>query len=332
MYMNYYPQQKEYPKNQFKEKTQQERKSIKSIDWNCNGTYLASGDSTIKIWSFDGNNIKKFTDIKQGSEQLEKLLFHPTQPDIIASITKENAKIWDIRAKQSIRQEKSEQLGVATWNPNGNELVSVVRTNKENSILFLDLGGGQDRFIQYPPKDKDKNFEIKSICYDPLGDVLAVGGQQNGVGMLQLLDGQNPQLPPLEQFEAHRLGISAIKFTKDGQYMLTGSYDSLILIWKLPELLLAGTIQNIESEIRSITTNFDSKYFAAIGVEDQTYIYSLEQCLQNKSDPVDVTKLEGPPQEICYHPLKQLLGFVCYDKNDRNKQESVIHLYGYLGV
>ena len=60
--------------------------------------------------------------------------------------------------------------------------------------------------------------------------------------MLQLLDGQNPQLPPLEQFEAHRLGISAIKFTKDGQYMLTGSYDSLILIWKLPELLLAGTI------------------------------------------------------------------------------------------
>ncbi|CAD8123271.1 unnamed protein product [Paramecium sonneborni] len=322
----FYQQFKEYPKNSQKEKTHQERKTIKSMEWNCNGSYLAtSNDCSIKIWSFDGNNIKRSTDLKQGSEQLEKLLFHPNQPDIIASITKEYVKIWDIRTKQSIRQEKKEQMGIACWSLNGNELAVGIKQNKETQIMFIDMQGGE-RSIMYQPKDKDKNFELKNIMYDR--DVLVAVGQQNGVGMIQFMDVNNPQLPPIYQMEAHRSGITQCRFSKDGQHMYTGSQDSLILVWQLPDLLCCGQLMTIESEIKSMSV-YDSKYIAAIGLEEQAYIYQVDRCLAGKTDHIDSIKLEGQPTEICFHPNKFILAIVCQDKN---KQESVIHLYGNLGV
>lgn len=79
--------------------------------------------------------------------------------------------------------------------------------------------------------------------------------------------------------EAHKSAVSSCKFTKDGNYMLSGSYDSQIMIWKLPDLLCAGSIMNIESEIKSISISSDSQYFAAIGNEEMAYIYSIEHCL-----------------------------------------------------
>lgn len=72
----------------------------------------------------------------------------------------------------------------------------------------MDLGGMADRTISYQPKDKDKNFELKSLQYDPLGDVLVAGGSQNNAGMIQILDGTTPELPPLECIEAHRAAVT----------------------------------------------------------------------------------------------------------------------------
>jgi WD40 repeat protein len=64
-FLMFYPQVTEYSKTQIKEKTNpQEKKNIKTIDWNSNGQYLASGDTSIKVWMFDGNNIKRHIDIK----------------------------------------------------------------------------------------------------------------------------------------------------------------------------------------------------------------------------------------------------------------------------
>ena len=72
-------------------------------------------------------------------------------------------------------------MGIACWSPNGNELAVGVKSNKETQILFLDMQGGE-RSIAYQPKDKDKNFELKTLTYDK--DVFVAAGQQNGVGMI----------------------------------------------------------------------------------------------------------------------------------------------------
>lgn len=109
--------------------------------------------------------------------------------------------------------------------------------------------------------------------------MLVAAGVQNGVGVIQFLDAKNPTLPPLEQLEVHRAAVSNVKFTHDGKFMLTGGFDSLVQIWQLPELLLAGTVMNIESEVKQLSVNYDDQYFAAIAMEDQTYIYSVEQCI-----------------------------------------------------
>lgn len=54
------------------------------------------------------------------TEQLECLLFHPTNPDLLAAITKQSVTIWDLKTRTEIHQDKKEYVGAASWNPNGN--------------------------------------------------------------------------------------------------------------------------------------------------------------------------------------------------------------------
>jgi WD40 repeat protein len=164
---------------------------------------------------------------------------------------------------------------------------------------------------------------MKCIQYDPLGDIFVVGGAQNNVGVFQVMSAAKPELPPFEIIDAHQALVTCIVFSKLGNYMATGGADSLILLWKLPELLSVASFMSVESEIRSMSFSFDEKWFSVVASEEMLHVFSVEKGLTGLTDSVDTVKCEGKsPQCVVYHPQKQTLAFVCQDSKD-----SVIHLY-----
>jgi len=50
------------------------------------------------------------------------LLFHPTNPDYLAAVTRQSVRILDCKTKSEIRNDKREYVGQASWHPSGNTL------------------------------------------------------------------------------------------------------------------------------------------------------------------------------------------------------------------
>ena len=75
------------------------KKNVFTIDWNCKGTFLATADSTIKIWKCKANSLLKEVEYsKAHNEAVECLSWHPKDSHILASSSKDGAiKLWDIR-------------------------------------------------------------------------------------------------------------------------------------------------------------------------------------------------------------------------------------------
>ena len=58
---------------------------------------------------------------KAHNENVEQLAWHPTEPFILASISKDGSlKIWDTKKKETIHHEKTKlELFVMSWSPDG---------------------------------------------------------------------------------------------------------------------------------------------------------------------------------------------------------------------
>lgn len=61
--------------------------------------------------------------------------------------------------------------------------------------------------------------------------------------------------------------------------MATGSADSLILLWSIPDLICVASFMSVESEIRSMSFSFDEKYLSVVAAEEFLHIFSVEKGL-----------------------------------------------------
>lgn len=78
------------------------KKTGYALDWNCNGKFLASADSCIKIWKLDNLALSKEKELKGHSETVESLAWHPKEAHILASTSKDGAiKFWDINKSKN---------------------------------------------------------------------------------------------------------------------------------------------------------------------------------------------------------------------------------------
>jgi len=77
------------------------RKKVSTLDWNCQGTQLASAshDGSIRFWDLHSSGLSKRVSIQKAhSDIVEEVKFHPINPNILASVSTDAVmKIWDAR-------------------------------------------------------------------------------------------------------------------------------------------------------------------------------------------------------------------------------------------
>lgn len=113
---------------------------IRTLSWNATGTWIATGaaDRTLRIWNPERPNAKHSTELKGLAGSVERVQFHPSNENELASCTSDGSvRLWDVRTKGSVGEIK---IGggpfTLAWAPDGNDLVVGTKV----SARLLDVG------------------------------------------------------------------------------------------------------------------------------------------------------------------------------------------------
>lgn len=116
------------------------------------------------------------------------------------------------------------------------------------------------------------NESLRSIAFSPNGEVLAIGSSD---GKVYLLDSRTYMV--LDVLESHVNSVFAVAFTIDGQYLLSGSRDAHLNVWKVgKKYQLYRRITAHMSTVNSIAVSPDGAFIATAGRDKEVRIWDAQ--------------------------------------------------------
>ena len=182
-----------------------------------NEVLTGSTDNTIRLWSLEGNEKKTF----RLKSSVEPVAFSPDGSRILSGSYDQVARLWDTAGKiiQSFKGH-TDIISSVAFSPDGQKIL----TGSEDQTARLWNYNGQ--FIQLFTEPTSST--ISSVAYSPDGERIATVSSYNNTARLWNIHGII-----LQNYPGHTAGIACVRFSPDGQKMITGSNDNTARIWSV---------------------------------------------------------------------------------------------------
>jgi WD40 repeat protein/energy-coupling factor transporter ATP-binding protein EcfA2 len=253
--------------------------SVRSVSFSPNGQLIAtaSGDSTVKLWKTDGENLHTFT----VQNQLFRHVTFNTDGTMIAAISADNTiKVWGI---------DGQEVGTVNGQDNEENFMSgicfVPKTNiiaasgPANTVKLWRINGQKLQLIKTL---EDHRYPVWSISCSKDGKI--VTADQGGFLALWSIDGKELRKPFLG-----KQSIYGVSFSPDGQTFATAGGDTMVRLWNLngQELKILGRHNN---QVTSVSFSRDGKTVASTSMDNTVKLWSLDgnelKTLKGHGDPV----------------------------------------------
>jgi THO complex subunit 3 len=240
------------------------RDTIRSVQWNVDGTKIASGSSDNRLNVYDvgsGQGIRLMKTFKHFNKAIEEVKWYQKSPSTLVAVEYANAvHILDTRSN------------------NGNSKVTTPHQNlycalkaDENYIAVSDnkdcvsiIDARKLRIL----KTNRFDYEINQIGWNIHNDadqfyMTTYQGSSKGGGTVEIMDSEsNGNLKHIYSIRGHAGSCCCLDFARNGMKMAIGSFDSLVSIWDLNELICTQTIMDFQNKVYSVSFSHDSKYIA----------------------------------------------------------------------
>ncbi len=244
--------------------------SINSVAFSPGGAQILTGssDNSAILWSLDGQILNR---LNGHSKSVHSVAFSPNGKQILTSSSDNSAIFWSSLQGSEIQRFSS--IKNLTFSPDGNKILLIRGSDKAE---LWEIGG--KLLTTY----KWDIAPAESVIISPVGQHFLTSNYDNAV-ILRDSSGNDIKLLKLNS-----KSIPKTAFSPDGQYILTGSTDS-IKLWNLAgkELL---AIQGEESN--PVAFSQDGKYIISGGT--QVRVWNLEGQLI-KSIRVNASSLSISP-------------------------------------
>lgn len=184
----------------------------------------ASADGMVKIWNHDGTLLKTF---RGHTAAVQGLSFSPDGKKIATASSDNSVKIFNLGSHiVEILQGHSASLKDVAYSPDGKLIAS---TGSDKTVILWDKSGLVKRRIRY-------SSGLRTIDFSPDGKFLVGAGYDNNIVIWENSDsadsGDSGKITPLfHSWLAHDASLKSVRFSKDGQYLLSASADKTLKLW-----------------------------------------------------------------------------------------------------
>ncbi|KAF8672701.1 hypothetical protein HU200_049397 [Digitaria exilis] len=228
-------------------------KVVSALAVDHTGSRVLSGsyDYTVRMYDFQGMNSKlqSFRQLEPfEGHQVRSLSWSPTSDRFLCVTGSAQAKIYDrdgltlgefVKGDMYIRDLKNTKghisgLTGGEWNPKSKE--TILTSSEDGSIRLWDVSDFQSQKQVIKPKlVRPMRIPVTSCAWDHQGKRIVAGIGDGSIQIWTIKAGWGSR-PDIHVEKTHTEDITGVKFSTDGQILLSRSMDSTLKIWDLRKM------------------------------------------------------------------------------------------------
>ncbi|XP_055823520.1 uncharacterized protein LOC129892022 [Solanum dulcamara] len=192
------------------------------VDHQWDGDLFATAGAQVDIWNH--NRSQPVNSFEWGKDTVTSVRFNPGEPNLLAtSASDRSISIYDLRlstpARKVIMTTKTNSIA---WNPM--EPMNFTAANDDGKCYSYDVRKLKEAKCVH----QDHVSSVMDIDYSPTGREFVTGSYDRSVRIFKYNGGRSR-----EMYHAKRMQrVFCVKFSCDGSYIISGSDDTNLRLWK----------------------------------------------------------------------------------------------------
>lgn len=211
-------------KSQGLEKTFLGDHAFKGIDHHYTEGLFVTGGALIQLW--DMNRSKHISDLNWGYDNLNTVKFNKTETNIVASSGGSDNLIilYDIRTNSAVQKVvTNHRTNCLSWNPI--EAFNFASGSEDHNAYLWDMRKLDSLLNVY----KDHVLGVMDVDFSPTGQELVTGSYDKTIRIFNSRSGHSREIYHTKRMQH----VFVAKFTMDSKYIISGSDDTNVRIWRV---------------------------------------------------------------------------------------------------
>lgn len=238
-----------------------------AIAWSDDGSFIASGDESARIFIWDARTGKQVKMIYgQHQRGIQKLSFNHPRTMLMSTGKDDKILIWSIPSGKKVGEVlgKGANLYGGTFNPLTDYFVAATLTNSARLYRQTTAGTKVLNFFGSDPQGQ------LDVCWNKAGTMILTGEKSGNAVLFDM-----KALKKFGTLKGHMDFVTNVAFAPSGKYAATASPDRTVRIWDAKGLKQVAQLDEQSGIGSPIAFTADGKYMATVGVSDYMQVYAL---------------------------------------------------------
>lgn len=217
-----------------------------------NKSIIRASINHIELW--DTKRFKLLQNFEDDLEYIKKVIANDKY--IAIEYSNYDIKIWDINQKKFLK----------SFYPTFNTLLTFTKDNKllifgscESYFVIWDIENNKHKKIKYCSNIDSSSIILFNNIIERSDKKYLVFREHDSLGDIKMMDIYTGKVEKV--FKGHKKnGLHSIELSKDGRYLITGSWDASAILWNFESCELIKTFSNHKISVSNVSITHDNKY------------------------------------------------------------------------
>lgn len=196
--------------------------AFRGVDHQWDGNLFATVGAQVDIW--DHNRSEPVSSFEWGNDTVVSVRFNPGEPDVLAtSSSNRSITLYDLRMSSPARKViMKTRTNAISWNPM--EPMNFTAANEDCNCYSYDAR----KLDEAKCVHKDHVSAVMDIDYSPTGREFVTGSYDRTVRIFQYNGDHSREIYHTKRMQR----VFCVKYSCDGSYLISGSDDTNLRLWK----------------------------------------------------------------------------------------------------